>query len=175
MCGSGNCCQNGSSGSCSCHFPRGVRVIRAISCLVLAVVIFMLGMSVGMRVALRRASVGGQLGAFHMARSNSAYGQPFAPRMMWRGTNEDGSLNGDTLGEASSTSWFGAITKIDGGNITIMDNAAKEDMITSQANTIIVSQTGEQPLSALKVGQAITAVGGVDASSTLEAAIIRVN
>jgi len=68
---------------------------------------------------------------------------------------------------------FGEITKVEGNQITILDNGAKEQLILSLTDTHIVSGTTEVGLSYLKAGQGaiFTVVSNKD--KQLEAKLIK--
>ncbi len=76
--------------------------------------------------------------------------------------------------ESRSVRLFGTITKVEANQITILDNAAKNDMIVTLSTTIITSSSTEVGLAALKVGQNIVALGTVNPNNVLEAKMIQI-
>ncbi len=69
---------------------------------------------------------------------------------------------------------FGAITKIEGNQITILNNAAKNEIVLSLSTTVITSSSTEIGIGALKAGQNIAALGSLNANNMFEARIIQV-
>ncbi len=69
---------------------------------------------------------------------------------------------------------FGNISKIEANQITIMNNAAQEQIILSQANTVIISSSTEVGLSVLQVGQNIIVFGSPNNEKLLEAKLIQI-
>jgi hypothetical protein len=67
---------------------------------------------------------------------------------------------------------FGVISKIEGNQITIMNNAAQEQLVLSQADTVIVASSTEVGLSVLEVGQDIIVIGALDNDNVLTAKVI---
>jgi hypothetical protein len=69
---------------------------------------------------------------------------------------------------------FGVITKIEANKITIKNNAAQEQLVVSQADTVIVSATTEVGLASLQVGQNIIVIGSYDKDKVLNARMISI-
>ncbi len=69
---------------------------------------------------------------------------------------------------------FGAITKIEGNKITVMDNANQERILITQATTTIMSVSQEVGLKDLKVGQNINFTGQLNKDNQYEAVWIKV-
>lgn len=69
---------------------------------------------------------------------------------------------------------YGNISKIEANQITIMNNAAQEQMILSQADTVIVSSSTEVGISELKVGQNIIVYGSPDKDKILVVKLIQI-
>lgn len=69
---------------------------------------------------------------------------------------------------------FGAVTKIEGNKITILNNAAEEQMILSMAETVIISSSTEVGLSALKVGENVVIFGAPNKDKIMEAKYINI-
>ena len=67
---------------------------------------------------------------------------------------------------------FGVISKIEANQITILNNAAKEQVVLSQADTVIIASSTEVGLSVLEVGQDIIVVGTLDKDNALTAKVI---
>lgn len=75
---------------------------------------------------------------------------------------------------AMSERTFGAISKIEANKITIINNAAQEQVVISQANTMIVSSSTEMGLASLRIGQNIIVFGSPDKDNNLLAKIIQI-
>ncbi len=69
---------------------------------------------------------------------------------------------------------FGSITKIEANKISILDNAATEETVQSQQDTIIIVAGNEAGLAALKPGQNVVIVYQVGQDKTLQAKTISV-
>jgi hypothetical protein len=69
---------------------------------------------------------------------------------------------------------YGNILKIEDNLITILNNAAKEQVIVSRAETVIVSSTTEVGISALETGQNIIVFGSPDEEGLLVAKMINI-
>lgn len=107
---------------------------------------------------------------FHFAGFNrSKYG------MMGNGSYGSQMMGGyfgdDDYFDGKGSQLFGTITKVEGNQITILDNSAAEQVITSTAKTMIFSADTEIGLSALKAGQNIVIIQG---KVPLEAKVIKV-
>ena len=126
-------------------------------------------------------SLGARLMAQHTLSATNPLGQTWGrgmmpPRLGGEGmfarspqANDDPSFGMmDRATNATGTHFFGSISKIDGANITFIDNAAKAETVTSQATTQIQSNLGRLSLTSLKVGQTIDGIAtpSTDASST---------
>lgn len=68
---------------------------------------------------------------------------------------------------------YGTISKVEGNLITIVNNGAKEQVVVSAADTVIMSSSTEVGLSALKVGGGAVFVGSVNAETQLVAKLIQ--
>lgn len=68
---------------------------------------------------------------------------------------------------------YGVIRKVSGNTLTVADNGGGLQVVLSSAKTVIYAMTGEQPLSALRVGQFIRVVG-VPGEAGLAARVIDV-
>jgi hypothetical protein len=68
---------------------------------------------------------------------------------------------------------FGEIVKVEGNQITILDNGAKEQMLLSAVDTHITSGTTEVGLSYLKAGQGAVFTGVLDKDKQLTAKLIK--
>jgi hypothetical protein len=69
---------------------------------------------------------------------------------------------------------FGSITKIEANQITIKNNAAQEQVVISQADTVIFSSSTEVGLSALQIGQNIIVYGTPDKDNKMTAKMINI-
>jgi hypothetical protein len=102
----------------------------------------------------------------------------------WRGESgkEGGNRFYATVGEGKMMTaampamvrMFGAVTKVEGNLITIMNNGAAEQVVVSQADTIIMSSSTEVGLAALKAGQNIVVAGVMNKDNQLVAKIINI-
>lgn len=79
---------------------------------------------------------------------------------------------GDRKEKTSTVRLFGTIVKVEGNVITVKDNSAQEQVILSQATTVILSTEGEVGISVLKAGADIVALGTYDKDSQLVAKVI---
>lgn len=68
---------------------------------------------------------------------------------------------------------YGTISKVEGNLITIMNNGAKEQIVVSAVDTVIMSSSTEVGLSALKVGGGAVFVGSMNAETQLVAKLIQ--
>jgi len=93
--------------------------------------------------------------------------------VMERATKEDESW-GWGKDTQKMTRVFGAITKIEGNQITILNNAAKNEIVLSLSTTVITSSSTEIGIGALKAGQNIAALGALNANNMFEARLIQV-
>jgi hypothetical protein len=69
---------------------------------------------------------------------------------------------------------FGVIIKIEANKITIKNNAAQEQIVVSQADTVIASSTTEVGLASLQAGQNIIVIGTYDKDKVLTAKMISI-
>ena len=87
---------------------------------------------------------------------------------------EKGNEWGKRDDKASAVRLFGTISKVEGNKITIKDNGALEQVVLSQAGTVILSAEGEVGLSVLKTGVNIVSLGTYDKDNQLVAKVINV-
>ena len=77
-------------------------------------------------------------------------------------------------GRGSQIRLFGTITKIEGNKLTVLDNAANEQIIVSGASTIIMTSSTEIGLSVLEPGQNIIIAGILNKDNAIDAQLISV-
>ena len=68
---------------------------------------------------------------------------------------------------------FGTIVKVDGNMVTVLNNGAKEQVVVSTADTVIMSSSTEVGLSALKSDLGAVFVGSMNTENQLEAKLIQ--
>ena len=123
-------------------------VLKVIGGLVVLALVFGGGVAVGSEFGHRGERNGrlGMMGYQAFGNEKSFMGS----NMMYRafGDGEEGEKNG-------RTTLFGTVVKVEGNKITFTDNAAKEQTVLSQTNTVIFTSAGEVGLSSLKAGQNI--------------------
>lgn len=139
------------------HESLGSIIVKVTLVVLVAAAVFGVGVSAGIRAAFMR-----QVGVFNPAAVNSPVG--LSERM---------GMMGNWDRDSHTTRLFGTITKVEANQITVLDNAAKTDMIVTSATTVITSSSTEIGLSSLKAGQNIVAVGVVNANNILEAKLIQ--
>lgn len=81
---------------------------------------------------------------------------------------EDRELKNTT----STVQFFGSITRIEGGRITILNNGAQEQAILSQADTVISAQGKAVGISQIVVGQTMSGAGTANADGSIAAKVI---
>jgi len=167
--------------SCCQHWGHISKFWKIFISVVSILVILAVGMGIGLRAGHfkekgwgREKGQFGMMGYYEMNGRGKQRGYPFAqPGMMGRVWNQNQPNGAPQLGQDQVS---GAITKIEGNQITITDNAGKEQVILSQSDTSIKSSTGPVSLTNLKTGANITAVGTLNATTKqLEAKWINVN
>ncbi len=144
------------------HESFGGIVLTVLLIVIIGGSIFGVGVCAGIRAAIWR----GVAGTGVAPRVN-------APVMMERVAKEDESW-GWGKDDKKLSRVFGSITKIEGNQITILDNAAKNEIIVSLSSTVITSSSTEIGLGALKAGQNIAALGALNANNMFEARLIQV-
>ncbi len=140
------------------HESMGSIIVKVTLVVLVAAAVFGVGVSAGIRAAFMR-----QVGVFNPAAVNSPVGL----------SERVGGMMGNWDRDSHTTRLFGTITKVEANQITVLDNAAKTDMIVTSATTVITSSSTEIGLSSLKAGQNIVAVGVVNANNILEAKLIQ--
>lgn len=140
-----NLCKDGSQ--CKMH---GKWIIKIIVVLVILGIVFSLGMLAGAAKVIRHS------GTFDGKSFSGPFGMmgEYGMRGTW-----GGAMCGDERQKGNSQTIFGIITKIEGNEITIMDNGNKEVKIISSSNTTIASSEYELGLNMLEVGDPIRVLG----------------
>ncbi len=135
-----------SNGCCRTNSSMWYKLLK----LFLVVAVFLLIFCLG------AASVVHMSGGVHRKVVGSTKMYPVSGAMMdW----SDG--RGMKMEKKEATSWqrmFGTITKIEGNNLTLLDNAAAETVVMSTQDTIIIQAGAEVGLATLKVGQNVVVV-----------------
>lgn len=145
---------------------KGFRLAKLLAPLLFIAVIFSIGFVSGNWRGAKRFNsgyypmmgrAGGMMGAYRI--DNLSY-----PTMMkgWRDINRE-----------NATEIFGAVSKIEGTKITVVDNGNQEKIINSVSGTKIISASGQVGLSVLKTGQNVSAVGKLE-NNQLQASLIRI-
>lgn len=159
-----DCCKNGRGWHG--HRPKGFWLAKLLVFLLFIAVIFGIGFASGNWRGAKRFNGGyypmmgrfsGMMGAYH--NNNFSY-----PTIMkgWRNISQE-----------NTAEIFGAVSKIEGTKITVIDNGNQEKIINSVSDTKIVSAGGQVGISALKTEQNISAVGKLD-NNQLQAVLIRI-
>ncbi len=143
--------------------------------LFLGVALFMLVFCMGAASVVRMTRgrmVHNEAGGYMMG----APGQGMMSGNMEMGWSDDRGMT-RTMTRMDTIEWkrlFGSITKIEGNKITILNNAAEEQMVMSMQDTIIGLAGNEVGLGALKVGQNVVVVYQAGSEATLQAKTISV-
>jgi hypothetical protein len=153
------------------HKPEsfGGIVLKVLLIVIIGGAIFGVGVCAGIRAAMWRGIAGTGISSRAMMNNKTLV----APPMMERSTKEDESW-GWGKDDQKMTRVFGAITKIEGNQITILNNAVKNEIVLSLSSTVITSSSSEIGIGALKAGQNIAALGALNANNMLEARLIEV-
>lgn len=177
----------GHDHSCGMHGFCGHKKRRWLRCLIWLIIVWLV-FSAG--YSLGKAKVYLQYGIFG---SGASYGMPYGMMgqgntFLWQGMRGM-MFGGDDINESggwgmmnrwigrtqnSAVYLFGAITKIDGNKITLVDNGGKEQVVVTASDTVIYGASGEISLSSLKAGQSIRAGGATNKDGQLSAKEIRV-
>jgi len=155
-----------------CHWGKLSKVWKAIICVVFILIILAVGIKIGFKASHFKERSWGHVGQYGMMKygaidvQDKVAGCPFAqfgikPQMMGRFWDKE-SGKGEKEGRDQL---FGIITKIEGNKITISDNGAKEQVILSQSDTVIMSSSGPVSLTSLKTGSSIMSVGTINATT----------
>lgn len=163
-----NCCDHSHGRKRRCVWI----VVKIIVSLLVLAVVFAAGMAIGKAgTFLKFGMMGNNDGQFGMQNLryqmvNGDFGKPGVVVMKkWREENKEDAPN----------KVFGAILKIEGVKITVLDNGGKERVVLSNSDTLIITQKGEISLSELKTGQDINAFGKLDKDGGLIAETISVS
>ncbi|MDD2757821.1 MAG: hypothetical protein PHD72_00405 [Patescibacteria group bacterium] len=147
--------------------------------LFLAVVFIALALTIALAVCYKLG--GGALGAKkHFGLMRGEWGAPTclsgekSGGVLMMGGSNVAFKAGKNLTLAIPERVFGNISKIEANQITVMNNAAQEQVILSQADTVIFSSSTEVGLASLKVGQNIVVIGEPDKDKKLVAKIINI-
>jgi len=161
---------------------RGCRFLRPFLILLVAIIIFLIGVSFGAHFSREREYRG-----FYNQRGemmNQAFDRRFAGKsgdfqggvqtvpaqtMMWRAYSQ---TNGQPA--VNLLQLVGAITKIEGNKITLGGNGIQPVTFNISSSTPITNASGPISLNALKVGQNIVVVGSSDVNQQVNAQAVNV-
>lgn len=175
------------SGLCCCNKPLGFKVLKLLIVLIILTAIFYVGVCLGAK--------GGFMDKGHRAYGSTKMMTFSAPSQMMAGgvvgVADSGCMKAEGVaspefmmnkffmgneegknGMNQMEKLFGVIVKIENNLITVKDNSTNEQVIMSQAQTAIMSKTGEIGLSSLSVGQSIVSYGTYNTNKQLEAKFI---
>lgn len=163
---------------CACGRRRswGWRVVHALVLLLLLAIVYLAGMASGAALGRMRTqringvsgSRVGMMAAPFGASDRLAVGMPIGGWMEKRPTNLDGRMETTS----STTPFFGSVARIEGNRIVILNNGAQEQVVLSQAQTVILFADREVGLSSVTVGQMVRGVGVTNADATVTAKAI---
>ncbi|OGH65874.1 MAG: hypothetical protein A3B90_03160 [Candidatus Magasanikbacteria bacterium RIFCSPHIGHO2_02_FULL_41_13] len=136
-------------------------VLKVLLVVIIGGAIFGVGVCAGIRATVWRGLAGTGVSSRTLMNSRTL-ASPAA--MMGRLSKDDQKLS----------RVFGTITKIEGNQITVLDNAVKNQIILSLSSTIITASSTEVGVSSLKVGQNIAALGAANSDTLFEAKLIQV-
>lgn len=166
--------------SCGLYCPCGkLSTAHLIVKIFLAVAVIGLGLVISMEIIynISKDRVGRQSRFDMMNAGQSVQGQ-FVGAKVGSGTIMMGNSNVAYKAGGEMTKMqeriFGVITKIEANKITIKNNAAVEQLVVSQADTVIVSSTTEVGIASLQVGHNIIVIGSIDKDNTLTAKMISI-
>lgn len=157
--GNGHAESNGRcANSCCRNVSFGHRLAKVFLTVVVVFFVFTIGMGYGFKIGYLTAKGG--------------YQKSFANYKMMQRPGIEGAIFRKDVPE--TTRLFGTIAKVDGNKITVVNNAAQETIVVSQTTTIILSETSEIGLSALKPGLNIVSSGLFNKDKQLDAQVIKV-
>lgn len=164
--------------SCGLYCPCGkLSTAHLIVKIFLAVAVIGLGLVISMEIFYSVTK--GRMTRFDMMRAGQTMQGQFCGAkagsgivMMGGSSNVAYKAGGEMM--ALQERIFGVITKIEANRITIKNNAAEEQIVVSQADTVIVSSTTEVGLASLQVGQNIIVIGSTDKDKVLTAQMISI-
>jgi hypothetical protein len=164
----GECCGGNRIGKC-CK-SRTIRVIIkvAIILIIIAVVAGLIRRFDRHERFNRGMASGGYYGMMDVNTAPGGATQPGFGMMRFGRMGYSNEKSGEEKNGASRL--FGVIKSINGNQITVTDNGAKDQTFASDADTTIVSSAGEIGLSALKAGQNVilTQTKGADGKAKLQ-------
>lgn len=156
---SGACC-----GSCS-RFSHMGTALKLFIALALAFFVYLIG--VGMGIA------GSRQGAMYGIKS--AQNTNITTGFMMNNGNGFFSRSVMMLpGQNRSVRFFGTVAKIEKNQLTILDNAAAEQLVFTQATTVITDDDTEVGLSDLSLGDNVVVYGSPNSDNQIVAGIIEI-
>lgn len=162
--------------SCGLYCPCGkMSTAHLIVKIFLAVAVIGLGLVIAMEVVYNvgRDHKIGQQRCFGMVRGETQLvGREVSGKMMSAGSSVFFQAGGSV--QAVPERVFGVISKIEKNKITIINNASQEQVVFSQADTVIVASSTEIGLASLQVGQNVVVLGTPDKDNVLTAKLINV-
>lgn len=163
------------------HFLVMNRIMKVLVGSVVVVSLFVCGMVVGAKMVLVRQQFSVLRSTNQAGRINMMNFDDVARGRTSFVLSRDGMMNqgygmgmyaaADTVA-SGTVRILGSVSKIDGNKITIVDNAAKNQVIMSQATTMIRSSAGVLSLLGLKVGQTVIVTGVATSEGVIEARFI---
>lgn len=159
-----DCCKGGHGWHG--HRHKGFRLVKLLALLLFIAVIFGIGFVSGSWRGAKRLNSGfypmmGRVGGMMGVGRGDNFSYPTVMK------------NGWNINRGNATEIFGAVSKIEGTKITVLDNGNQEKVINSVSDTRIISVSGQASLSALKTGQNISAIGKLD-NNQLQASLLRI-
>lgn len=146
-------------------------VLKVLLVVIIGGAIFGVGVCAGIRATIWRGLADTGVSSRGMMNVKAPLG---SVGMMGRLSKGDDESWGWGKEEQKMSRVFGAITKIEGNQITILDNAVKSEVIVSLSSTIITASSTEVSIASLKAGQNIAALGALNANNLFEARLIQV-
>ncbi len=135
------------------------RLLRVMAGAAVILLILALGVVAGRKQALRRLGYSGsemEMGwGDNMKKMGLPLEEKMSDNMMFFRKGETGTSTPGMMIKTAGTRIAGIVTAINGAQITLVDNGGATQTMYSTADTVILSPTGEQPLSAIKVKQFI--------------------
>ena len=156
------CGTNGCAGGC-CSRPSASRyVLRGLLAVVVLFTVFSIGLSIGAKMALHRMGMGGRSSMMRMEERRIVPGGRMEMKgdvLLMRGDHEMPGMMRDPQSDAGMASIFGSIVAVDGNRITLKDNGNDNQVVLSQADTMITSGGALVTLGGLRVGQNVLVMG----------------
>ena len=142
--------------------------------IIIVIIIMLFVFAAGVRMGVRRSGMGygAGFGYKQIGRHGNFGGCPMNGFGRERNEGFGGKIkmfSGWGKQVSTSTQIFGAITKVEGNKITIVNNENKQQVIITSASTRIIGNTGEVSLKDLKTGQEINTDGQLNKDNQINA------